>query len=347
MIRSNRTESNRIEWIDYAKGIAICLVIIGHTVNKGTPHTDDLIRGVIFSFHMPLFFTLSCLTTTAPNDWHTFLARTGKTFRRTILPLVMTFTLTKVIGVIKYGVPADASEYFVSIAKTLLYSSGVEVTSANAPALGALWFLVVLFLGKTMEDFILMRYSARTAAAASIMLGIAGVLIHDHYLPFSLDIALAIMPFMYIGYEAKAYLEKPFSGKLLGAAFVIWIGCFYMIYKNTGSYLELATREYPMGIFCYMCAFGGILFLSESSKILTKVNAAKDLIVYLGKNSMIIYLVHSIDYWLEFMWKQSQSSGINSLLRLLVICGLAACISATWKCITRGKKQQKRWNQQV
>lgn len=46
----------RVKWIDYAKGITMLLVIIGHTIS------DDLIRGMIFSFHMPLFFMLSCVT---------------------------------------------------------------------------------------------------------------------------------------------------------------------------------------------------------------------------------------------------------------------------------------------
>lgn len=40
----------RILWIDVAKGIAIVLMIIGHTVQFGNP-----IRNFIFSFHMPLF----------------------------------------------------------------------------------------------------------------------------------------------------------------------------------------------------------------------------------------------------------------------------------------------------
>ncbi len=46
----------RINWIDCAKGIAILLVIAGHTIEQ------PVIRGVIFSFHMPLFFILSCMT---------------------------------------------------------------------------------------------------------------------------------------------------------------------------------------------------------------------------------------------------------------------------------------------
>lgn len=39
--------SKRLDWIDIAKGIAIILVIVGHTVPNPSP-----LRHAIFSFHM-------------------------------------------------------------------------------------------------------------------------------------------------------------------------------------------------------------------------------------------------------------------------------------------------------
>ena len=47
---------DRIYWIDCAKGITILLVIIGHSIY------NPMVRGPIFSFHMPLFFILSGMT---------------------------------------------------------------------------------------------------------------------------------------------------------------------------------------------------------------------------------------------------------------------------------------------
>lgn len=46
--------SKRLDWIDIAKGIAIILVIVGHTVPNPSP-----LRHAIFSFHMPVFFILA------------------------------------------------------------------------------------------------------------------------------------------------------------------------------------------------------------------------------------------------------------------------------------------------
>lgn len=46
--------TTRLTWVDIAKGLAIILVIIGHTAPFGS-----IARNTIFSFHMPLFFLLS------------------------------------------------------------------------------------------------------------------------------------------------------------------------------------------------------------------------------------------------------------------------------------------------
>lgn len=45
--------AKRIEYLDYAKGIGIILVVLGHILIKGN------IKIYIYSFHMPLFFIIS------------------------------------------------------------------------------------------------------------------------------------------------------------------------------------------------------------------------------------------------------------------------------------------------
>lgn len=72
---------NRIAWVDVAKGIAILLVIIGHTVNFGSAT-----RNFIFSFHMPLFFILSGYTFKLAGDFPVFFQRVKKLIRHLIYP---------------------------------------------------------------------------------------------------------------------------------------------------------------------------------------------------------------------------------------------------------------------
>lgn len=78
---SSNYKVKRVEWIDCAKGIAMILVIFGHTVlNWGSP-LEQVLRGIIFSFHMPLFFILSCVTFQFSTDNSQFIKKTEKAFR--------------------------------------------------------------------------------------------------------------------------------------------------------------------------------------------------------------------------------------------------------------------------
>ena len=45
----------RIEWIDIAKFFGMVFVVIGHALLR-TGYFDDFLRGLIYSFHLPLFF---------------------------------------------------------------------------------------------------------------------------------------------------------------------------------------------------------------------------------------------------------------------------------------------------
>ncbi|MEI6430434.1 MAG: acyltransferase family protein [Pseudanabaena sp. ELA607] len=64
----------RIDWLDYAKGIGIFLVVLGHVIrglydsaNLATPGQFAAIDSWIYSFHMPLFFFLSGLFSYSAN----------------------------------------------------------------------------------------------------------------------------------------------------------------------------------------------------------------------------------------------------------------------------------------
>ena len=58
----------RKDWVDYAKGIGIILVVYGHLLSSGyhaglsiPKHFFELSDSIVYTFHMPLFFLLSGL----------------------------------------------------------------------------------------------------------------------------------------------------------------------------------------------------------------------------------------------------------------------------------------------
>lgn len=49
------SKKERLHWLDYSKTIGMYLVVLGHVIKDNT----QLLKGIIYSFHMPLFFFLS------------------------------------------------------------------------------------------------------------------------------------------------------------------------------------------------------------------------------------------------------------------------------------------------
>ena len=57
-------ETRRLGRIDTARGVGIILVVLGHAIRPGMVAEPwcDFLFGLIYSFHMPLFFVLSGFT---------------------------------------------------------------------------------------------------------------------------------------------------------------------------------------------------------------------------------------------------------------------------------------------
>ena len=69
----------RIEWIDYAKGIGIILVVYGHMIRGMSQHIPAnffyVSDSVVYGFHMPLFFFLTGLFVEKWAAWSILLER--------------------------------------------------------------------------------------------------------------------------------------------------------------------------------------------------------------------------------------------------------------------------------
>lgn len=151
------------------------------------------------------------------------------------------------------------------------------------------------------------------------IISVAGVFIGKFvWLPFSFDVVLAVIPFLYIAlYFRKINVsEKPLFKFVV--AFVIWIVIFFVIFYMKDDYLQLAPRKYPMYPLCYIGAFFGTWMLSELSVLLCNLSISRP-IVYLGKYSMYMLIVHSLDSTLfAKLWIVNKSEYVNCIMRLLV-----------------------------
>ena len=172
-----KQQDNRIEWLDVAKGITILLVIAGHT------GIDNRARGLIYSFHMVLFFIISGWTMKLSADFSQFINHVKKNCKRLILPVIGIF-IAEIMISIAYGwkemINRDTSEILqclVSRLEVLLFSSGdyVRLGERIIDPMGMPWFFVVLFFGKTLYDLFHMLFCTKVFYLVIIVLSFVGV----------------------------------------------------------------------------------------------------------------------------------------------------------------------------
>ena len=309
----------RIAWIDVAKGVAILLVIIGHTVKFG-----GATRNVIFSFHMPLFFILSGYTFRLADDFPAFVQRVKKLVRHLIYPSL----IVSVIGIFARWLLQD--QHTVSalwmitkrMGDALWWASGVSVHAH--PGLGALWFLFSLFWAKVFMDGIHLLFPGKKTGYIFVGVGLFGMALglKGKWLSQNMDVTFMAMLFIYVGMLWRNYanwLERH-EQLCFMAAVIIWMICL-----NAPMYIEMAGRSYPWTICSVIEAVCGSYAVCCLCKALVANDRVRYVFQFIGMHTLLIFLVHHLDWIAGPVW-QSSSAGMPSVLRVLVVLSVSFLI---------------------
>lgn len=107
---AQQTMASRDQFLDFAKGIAIVLVVVGHTLQGMAENFDDLFGfRLIYSFHMPLFAFLSgaatigwvsrmYLVTDGRNAFHLLMGRLVKSVTTLLIPFLSWSVISWLLG---------------------------------------------------------------------------------------------------------------------------------------------------------------------------------------------------------------------------------------------------------
>ena len=311
----------RLDWIDCAKGIAGILVILGHSV--GSSFVCNVIRASIFSFHMPLFFTLSCITYRYSATEQEFVQKLKKSFRHLICPALIMYAFQILIDIRHDGSLISSVSYWTEKAMTMIFASGVSLEFYGMPVryLGMMWFLFALFISRLILDYMHLHLDDAMFKLSICLTCCVGVLFGSaQWLPFSMDVALAVLPFLYYGARIR---ENGYSLPMEKSP-VIWcvIWALTLIIEcpnwTNWTFLELACRRYPMFPICFITAIAGMSIVIIVSKWFTA--HCKNLfipIIFIGKHAMILYFVHAMDYLWEAYWKNPDIPIPVTITRLL------------------------------
>ncbi len=284
----------RILWVDIAKALAILSVPISHTLNL-----DMTLRAMIFSFHMPLFFILSGYTTKLAEDKKTLIKRTKKNFLYLIIPaLIIVFIY---IFLTALGTPGDGS--LPGKMWHIFRETPVGYYPYSTQDAVITWFLFALFEAKFLMDVVNIIFKSEKNGLIFFGFGVLGIClgIFGHHQRFSFDLALVATMFIELGILWRKYegVIKKYTPILLIIAAAYW-------FSNVieGNFLEFWARYYGGYEKSILTAIAGVFLVSNFAMMLEEsvkkagkfFKISMNSLVTLGKNTMLFYLIHSLDF---------------------------------------------------
>lgn len=262
--------NERIRWIDYAKGIAAGLVLIGHFVPLRS------LQIFIYSFHMPLFFFLAGVT--FRNQQPNFRTFTEKKFMQIMIPyfiFVIPMFIMKCLQDIHVGNMKLLVKHFIGI---FLCWKGTTLYSG-------VWFLPCMFIVYILAwgGVQLQNTSQRiliTAIAAIIGFSLEKFNIT---LPFGADTALISLSFFEMGMVLRKY-EKSISKKYI-IFYIVAVVSSVINFILYGRRVEMYSCDYGNIVLFLIASFSGIVGTIALSKNIADNKSLEKM----GKSAMYLY----------------------------------------------------------
>ncbi|HMV18563.1 MAG TPA: acyltransferase family protein [Zoogloea sp.] len=321
--------TQRIEWIDTAKGIGIYLVVTGHLLANNPPDSR-LAEHLIWAFHMPLFFFLSGLThrPAAPGRVMEEISRTAKAIG---MPYLF-FSLLS-IALWWTGTPADARGHGLDDAFATLLSgvSGREKgLFYNIP----LWFFPCLFSVRmlaVLAGAMLGENRTRLLVAACGLAALAHLVLFPVLprLPWNLDVAIVAGVFYAAGHRLAG---TPALDSLLTHRFVAPVAGMSLLLGGCllNGRVDMNYRDFGQPLLFYVAAAGGIATTLWLSKRLEALRWLRTV----GVASVVIFPMHGLlQYFLPgnalatLTWYAFRATGSGVVGALLMgVLEVAMCL---------------------
>lgn len=286
-------KSDRIAWLDIAKGIGILFVFLGHTI-----FIDELWRIWIYAFHMPLFFFLSGITYNEAKYQKITDLLLSKS-KSILIPYVVLCMVELMFysSTLLYGFFYGGQ---INLAILVKKMAGVLIGMRGTPWYCAYWFLlcicvVYVFMYLLIKNIGKVNKLIRTKTA---VLGISIVLLFGGmvygkmklpYLPWAVDVALVAVFFSILGWSTKTVFTEKISRNLM------WISAcgsilFCMLnFYYSGVSIDMYRNRYGYSLLFVLSAQLGILFVIAVSQ---RINDKWNIIAHIGKNSLYYYGVN-------------------------------------------------------
>lgn len=280
----------RIEWVDVFKGLAIILMVVGHSTGR--------FNGFIYQFHMSMFFFISGYTYTHNrNELYTKFAL-KKAYRLLLPVFVVAIGMLFFMAVLgKFGL---YSILFSEAQPYIGFEQGIKLLFTNGSMyawwLGASWFMFTLFgifmLAKLICAYIQNKYIMAILSIALYFIGIyfAGQGMGMQIYIFSLTNIFIGQFYFIMGYMCKSIKRRDISN----IYYILLCIISFMImdvFRQKGATVDYASLSFGRPILNIFASINGILFVYFVSSILSKYKIYK-MFEYIGQNTLPIVIFH-------------------------------------------------------
>ncbi|WP_027218055.1 acyltransferase family protein [Butyrivibrio fibrisolvens] len=309
--------TKRVEWLDFAKGIGVILVIMGHMPSI----VPNNVRIWIYSFHMPLFFLVAGYFAVVPNGtqdlMRTIKNKTLKLLVRGYLAFALCFMVLDIVflRIDKETILKNVYGIFIgTIDRIYWFFLSLYVVS-----------ILFLFVTRVVRNYKTLLLVAVTFAVMAIVLKRYGI---NYYRVGS---SLYSFGFYCLGYIAN---EKKILGYLYNIKYSFLIS---VIVSVLGSVLTLKMSPYILDIsnnlsidivWNYILAICGIWVVIFLSRIVCEKAGNLSIIkilVFVGMNSFFFFPI--TNYMPElFRAVLNSDSNIVKILAYVFAFAIASCV---------------------
>ena len=305
----------REAYIDYLKGIAIFLVVLGHCWLR-----SDGIFWLIYRFHMPLFFCISGYLFNKNKKFKDFIKSKFKTL---IIPYFIFFLISYIttITILKHDMSIP------EMLKNLILNGRYCSLVSN----WAIWYLPLFFIVSNVFYFIAKIKNKKIFIAILVICMLVSVPVNnilksyvkDGFIPFSIQVLPIGIFYMGVGYliKTREKINIQFNKiQSFGVCILFFLGLAVSI-NNSDQIINITTYIY---ILASLMIMPFIIFITK--------NNSNKIITYIGRNSLIILGFHRIilqcmkDYKLANFLKQYKIKGDLAAILVSILCVFIICI---------------------
>lgn len=282
LIMIDTVKKGRLEWIDFAKGIGIYLLVLGHM-----PSLPSLFTNWIYSFHMPLFFFLSGYVF---KESRSYKETIKKSFKNLIVPYLCYDLIFLLADILFWGI------------RSKIVQEDISNIKCGQGSCGVIWFLLAMFWVQLIFGLlsrINVEWVKNSIIVLLVILGYSLSLLLQHEL-YKIVTAMVALGFFTIGNYIKKVNFNCRANSLFLFIIMLSTSVFLSVlsYKLYGTRIEMSGAIYNNIIITYINALAGIFIAVKFSIFYVKYAKLNKNVIfqnfnkitqYIGKNSLYFF----------------------------------------------------------